>query len=332
MRYDRNIVSRSLILAILISLASILVILYFTVTDETLKSLFMIRPVFLLAAITLHILSWVVWGVKIKVLSRITGNHLRLFDTVRIVMASAFTAAITPSHAGGEPVRIYLLSKSVNIGDATAIIFCERFLDLLFLILLSPFGLYIFKGILFRNFEIYAFFCLGFLMFIVILTLVVLTLYHPGGFISRLYRIISFIKGEKKARVIMDKVEKNLEAFIRSMKRFIREGRRELAGASICTVIFWSMEFFIPPLILMGLGSSPQVVYAFVAQVILMMLVLIPVTPGGSGIAELGFTALFSFFVRPSILGVLVVLWRFITYYLNIIAGGLAGLSFLRTM
>ena len=46
-----------------------------------------------------------------------------------------------------------------------------------------------------------------------------------------------------------------------------------------------------------------------------------PLTPGSSGIAELSATSLYSVFVSSSIVGIFVVLWRLILYYMNIFLG-----------
>jgi hypothetical protein len=53
---------------------------------------------------------------------------------------------------------------------------------------------------------------------------------------------------------------------------------------------------------------------------------MIPLTPGGSGFAEIMFTSLYGIFVISSILGILVVLWRSILFYLNIILGLISSL------
>ncbi len=333
---DRKVgyIKKSIALGILISLSSFVVILYLTVTEETVKALVAIHPGYLIAAIIVHISTWVVWSVKLKVLTGATGNHLRLVDALKMVVTSVFAAAITPSHVGGEPVRIYMLTKSVRISDATAIIFCERFLDLIFLILMAPLGLFIFKDYIFHNLNsgFFAFLCLAVLLIVLVLTLVVSLFRWPEWYLTGLYKLLRHIKGQDKAKKLIDMVRENLYAFITSMKRFIKEGRREVIVALICTVVYWAMEFFIVSLILMGLDSPPAIVHVFAAQVILMLFILIPLSPGCSGVAEFGFSALFALFVESSILGIVVILWRLITYYQNLIVGGVVGLSILKAM
>ena len=65
-------------------------------------------------------------------------------------------------------------------------------------------------------------------------------------------------------------------------------------------------------------------------QVFLTFIMVVPVTPGASGIAELGGAALFGILVPVSILGVVVAAWRLITYYLNLVIGGVVSVKILK--
>jgi len=57
---------------------------------------------------------------------------------------------------------------------------------------------------------------------------------------------------------------------------------------------------------------------------------MIPLTPGGSGVAEIAATSLYSLFVPSAIVGVFVLLWRLILYYLNIFLGILSSVIIVR--
>ncbi|ENO12032.1 hypothetical protein MBGDC06_00555 [Thermoplasmatales archaeon SCGC AB-539-C06] len=71
--------------------------------------------------------------------------NISLWESTKIVIANLFLANITPSMAGGEPVRIYLLNKDgLSIGGATASVLGERLLDAIFLLLCVPFALFVF--------------------------------------------------------------------------------------------------------------------------------------------------------------------------------------------
>jgi uncharacterized protein (TIRG00374 family) len=60
------------------------------------------------------------------------------------------------------------------------------------------------------------------------------------------------------------------------------------------------------------------------------MIATIPLTPGNSGIAELSTATIYSTFVSTSVLGIFILGWRIVTYYLNIIVGGLVSIRILR--
>jgi len=59
-------------------------------------------------------------------------------------------------------------------------------------------------------------------------------------------------------------------------------------------------------------------------QIVIAVIMMIPLTPGSSGVAELSATSLYGLFVPSAIVGVFVVLWRLILYYSNIVIGLIA--------
>ena len=122
------------IISILISLIVIVVILYFTVNTQTIYYLshVQIRYEYFLIAIFLNIFSWILWGLRLQVLSNALDNklHIGLWESTKIVIANLFLANITPALSGGEPLRIYLLKKDgMSLGSATAAILGERLID-----------------------------------------------------------------------------------------------------------------------------------------------------------------------------------------------------------
>ncbi len=328
--------SNSLLVAIVVSLLSLFLILHLTVTKETLEVLREISPYYLAGAILLHLAGWVAWGGRIRVMSGAIESSLRMRDTLRIVVASLFTAAITPSHAGGEPVRVYLISKDggVSLGDASAIVLLERLLDLIFFIVISPFAILLFKDLVFHTTGgIRVILGVSLTLLSIAIIIIIQILRQPEWIKNRIptiIRIIRFFVGSRRSDRIATRISIEIDAFINSLRMFTRLAKGRVFVAWILTVTYWALEFMIPCFILMGLGEDPEFVRVFASQIILMTVVLIPLTPGSSGFAEFGFTTLFSVFVRRSVLGLLVVTWRFITYYLNIIAGGLLSLHIIR--
>ena len=75
-----------------------------------------------------------------------------------------------------------------------------------------------------------------------------------------------------------------------------------------------------------------MLVPSFTAQAILTVILMVPLTPGNSGIAEVGASSLYAAFVGSSILGIFVMAWRGIIYHVNLAVGGFVSLSMLKDM
>jgi uncharacterized protein (TIRG00374 family) len=137
------------------------------------------------------------------------------------------------------------------------------------------------------------------------------------------------LRGNKKADETISKILHEIDVFHNSSKRYLKDGRGALGRGFVYTVIFWTFQFSIASLILMGLGSKPWIVPSFSAQTVLMMIAMVPLTPGNSGIAEISTASIYSLFVNTTILGVFVLAWRMVTYYLNILVGGIISIKIL---
>jgi uncharacterized protein (TIRG00374 family) len=113
----------SIILSLILSISIIVLILYFTIDAETFEHLstHQIRYEFFFAAMGINVIYWTLWGARLKILSNAIDKNVNisLWESTKIVIANLFLANITPSMAGGEPVRIYLLNKDgLSIGGA----------------------------------------------------------------------------------------------------------------------------------------------------------------------------------------------------------------------
>ena len=110
-------VKKSILFSILISVSITIILLYYTINDQTISYLKNgnIRYEFFIAAIFINIIYWVIWGARLKILSNAIDSNfnITLLESTKIVLANLFLANITPSMAGGEPVRIFLLNKKV---------------------------------------------------------------------------------------------------------------------------------------------------------------------------------------------------------------------------
>jgi hypothetical protein len=323
-------------LSFLISLAVLCGVLVYTIDANTLESVRNIKPVYIALAIILHLLSFVIWGLRTSVLSKALGYKISPVKAVQIVTSSSFLASITPSSVGGEPLRIHLLnSNDMPVGSATAVVLGERVLDAIIILMAAPFALSFFKDITtYHNIDMIIMAGEIFLMFIFVMLLYAIwkpehTRMAIQWFVKKCERAFGKNRGEFFCR-LSEKIDVEVEEFHNSIFFILSKGRRGLLKGIICTFLFWIVEFSMLPVILMGLNIEPSWLIAYAAQLLLMILVVIPTTPGSSGVAELGATTLFSVFVPTYLLGIVVLSWRAFTYYLNLLVGGFVSFKILR--
>jgi uncharacterized protein (TIRG00374 family) len=322
--------------SILISIFSIVVVLIFTLDTTTIDVVREIRPEYILVALGIHILSFVIWGLRTKSMASALGHKIGIIQAIEIVVSSTFVAAITPSSIGGEPLRIHLLNQNqMPVGKATAVVLGERLLDAILILLIAPFALHLFHGIM-SDSTLDIVLISGELLLIASLFLVLYAVLRPHNIkliINVPLRWVARLCGKKtesKLYKFSELIDREMEEFHESMYIFFREGRKGIFYGAIYTVLFWFVEFSLLPVILLGLNQAPSVMIAFAAQVILMIILIVPLTPGSSGVAEFAAISIFSFFVSANVLGIAVAAWRAFTFYANLILGGFVSFKLLK--
>jgi len=323
---------RAAVVGILISIISIIVIFKLTETGFTWAIISQADLSMLLLAFFLHFLFWLFWAVRLKLLASFLSQKIPFGYALEATIASTFLAAITPSSAGGEPLRIKMLvDKGASVGSATAIVLAERLLDAIFFVSALPVFLLISGFSTKFGFEV----CLVFFAFLVVfMVFLYLLLNKPeriDRFTSRLYSVFKRFLSEDKAERAYNYIKSEIWKFRDAVVELAKNSTKQLAIVMFITFLIWISEFLVPSAILVGLMEDPAILLSVTSQLILVILSLIPITPGSSGIAEMGMWTLYSKFVPRHVLGVLVALWRMITYYSNIVVGFVVNLKLIKS-
>jgi len=323
--------------SISISILALVFILLFSpyrITPATFEAIAEVNPLFLALALGMHILAWVVWSFRLKLMSDfLSGTHtdgdLRLSQSLKIILASLFAACITPSQFGGEPVRIYLLRRSgLTVGDGTAIVFGERSLDFMVGMIGGAISFFLFRTVIPRYSGIFT--AIGIILILGVL-LMVYGITRPDKLKRFIDWVFTKLKVHKMER-IRDKVYQELENFHEAHKKFQREGKKTIRLALLLTIAFWFVEFTIPPFLLLGLGADPVWIYSIAAQFILLIIAAMPISPGSSGVSELSSAYLYHTLVSTPLLGIFTLLWRLSTYYTSLIVGAITSMKVISEM
>lgn len=312
-------------------------LLYFTFDESTITALKNLSPSIIILALAIHIAALVCWALRIKVMAYSLGYHVGLFHCINLVFANLFLAAITPSQAGGEPVRVHELYRAnVKVGDATAIVIMERVLDGIIFGFGGAITLFL-LGTAWQDVNLP-----GIVNTVIYLTWAVVTIgvvlfalsVRNPLILKRLMRTLSGFVTKKweMARVerFMEKVDREVDNFHFSLGKFIGRGKLGLLLGLICTGFFWFLEFLIASVLLIGLGQGPNFLASFVSQLIIAIIMMIPLTPGGAGVAEISISSIYGLFISTSVIGVFVLLWRIILYYFNVAVGLISSILIVR--
>ncbi|WAC04639.1 MAG: flippase-like domain-containing protein [Methanoregula sp.] len=315
-----------LLISVAFSIVVLAIVLLFTINDQTIYSLQKINPLFLALAFIAHLLTLCFWAWRVQMMSGSLGYRVGFFYSLNLVFANLLVAAVTPSQAGGEPVRIHELYKAnVPLGDATAIVIMERVLDGIVLVILAAFAMLalnrewksigVTSGIIMYVTAIFITGC--FVLFIVFAT-------RPHILKSAMIRGARFFtKHWDSARFdeVAVRINQEVDNFHGALKKFVHSAKGGVLWGLLFTMLYWVSECVTASLILVGLGQPPLIFESFVINLILAILMMIPLTPGSSGIAEVGATSMYALFIPSSILGIFVVIWRLVLYYFNIALG-----------
>jgi len=319
-----------IILSVLISIVIIILIMIFTIDAETFNYLSKtsIRYEFFCIAFLLQVFSWFIWGARLKVLSESSNENLTisLWDSTKIVIANLFLAGITPSMAGGEPVRIYLLNKNgLSLGAATASVLGERFLDAIIILISVPFAFFIFRDYINVGF-IQIGLSIGIIVFLIGIILFIFSIKYTDKtksfliYISKKFK--RFFKNSDSYKSIINRINSEVDNFHNSITFLISEGKKIFFVATSLTILYWITIFMIPSMIFLGLKLDPFFIPSFAAQVLLIVIIMMPTTPGSAGVTEGMVAGLYYVLIGPSLIGIFILIFRFITFHFNLIIGG----------
>jgi len=295
-------------------------ILYFGI-NNVLDSILLLSPyyiVFFIIALLFHIASQVFWGFRIYFLTYGRGKPVGLRNAIRAVIASLFASTITPGYVGGEPIRIKkLVDYGLNVGEATAITVGERGFDAIF------FGFFFFililDGFLYSSLRLYL--IAGGIVILGFFAIILLSIggkKHLNRFVGRIYSLISKFSGRNHNQ---KKIEDEVENYSRVMKELFSKDPAIFILALASTFLLWSVDFYVPIILILGFGIHPDILYIILIQIVLVLISLAPLTPGASGIMEILMIATFTSVVGARLILIFVIMWRFITFYFNIIFG-----------
>ncbi len=326
MKYKRNI-----ILLVLVGI----IVLFFALKDdfdEIISLLLNSNKIYILIALLFVFISDVFKSISVKKLIINSGYDYTFRNALSLMIMTNFFNGITPFSLGGQPFELYILKRDSNIGyvSGTNILFKDFYtyqmafiiLGLICYLVTSLFNMVVYSPIVIRIIR---------LGLIINLLVAVFLIYIPHSK-KKKYKIVEFIVSLlSKTKIIKDK-EKTTEKIDDAIVRFKKQTRETINSPKLivkCIILNCIKIIFVGVATYFSfkaIGSNVPLIETIMMTIIAMIMSSYIPIPGASGGMEFSFVALFSFFVINAKLSAAMLLWRFLTYYVPMIFGGVVFL------
>lgn len=267
-------------------------------------------------------------GIDAYVLFRYTSNYDKKYTIAKAIKATAigqFYSVITPGAVGGQPMQIYCMRKqNVDMGIASSSLIQK------FLVYQTTITVYSLIALL-CNFDLFRGNLSGVMLTLAIFgfvshAVVIVVLYvfsfnrkWTKSVIEGLFRFLSKIKIIKNPEEKSKNITNQLDFFHKSNTNLYKNGKM-LLTTCILTVIQLTLIFVIPYAIYRAFNLKGADPFDMITgQAFVTMVSSFMPLPGGSGAAEGSFYIFFSMFFTQDIIKSAILIWRIITYFLNII-------------
>ena len=246
---------------------------------------------------------------------------LRFGTALRVCLGGDFGASITPSRSGAEPARFLVLAEAgVPSAGSLLILFTELFLEMSSLGLLCALLAVALGG---AGPVISLMTCLvgGYAVIVLSIGAFGYVLAHrnaygpPPGWA----RTVGLHAGYWRI------IQRSLRSLRTSIAALKHARIRPMAAAFFASMLHVSLRLTLLPVIALAMDPSLPLARLVSWPLVLLYGGAVAPAPGGGGAVEYAFKLAFTDVMSPAVLGGALVWWRFYTFYLYVILGGLAA-------
>lgn len=271
------------------------------------------------------------WLIQTHLLNNIAGfveSKIKFKQMLKIFAIGEYYSAITPFATGGQPVQIaYFKRYGVGIAKSTSVLLI-RFFGFVASMCVYYIVMMAFRGNFYLE-KYTAIFWVTFAGFfinlaaIIFITAIIINknLVERIGFF--VIRKISKWKIFKRFTHMHEKYEKGVEEFA-SAATFIKAHRLRFFGVMFESLASVFCMFSVSYFVYRSTGLNEYTIIDLMSmQIFLYLAVSFFPTPGAIGASEGGFNLFFASIFTSKFIYLAMLLWRFFTYYSNLIIGGI---------
>lgn len=259
----------------------------------------------------------------------LTDKALSWKSGFNVIMLWEFASALTPSVVGGSGIAMFILNReNIPLGRSTATVMVTALLDELFYVIMVPIIFFfaareaLFPASLnveFFELPIRAIFWVGYGVMVALSVIVSYAIFfRPRAFkyiLLNIFRLGFLRRWRPQVLQVGDDIITASQEF--RNKDFIFWWK-----AGVTTMLSWTSRFLVLNCIIAAFFVVDDHVLLYARQLVMWVILLIGVTPGSSGIAEIAFGGFFKDFITVAgVGGALALIWRLFTYYIYMFVG-----------
>jgi uncharacterized protein (TIRG00374 family) len=277
------------------------------------------------AALGLHLAMQSFWALRLRTLGAGLGAPVTFAQAHGLVTSGLFAAAVTPGRIGGEPWRIAMLVRRGASGAAASrTILADRAVDMVYFLLLGVVAVALLPAYFGETGNVRALGVVAVAGLVAIMALVTLILVRPAP----MSRFLSW--GADLPRRLLGRAPRDRAGAIQAFFAEVTSGLRDLVHrspgrlwvAALCSVLLWTCELSVIWVVLQGFGFDVPYMGVYLAGIVVVMVASVPALPGGTGLAELAALVLLTP-LADGLTPAFLVVWRGMTYYMDLLLGGL---------
>jgi hypothetical protein len=274
---------------------------------------------------------WLLNAGILRLLFRTEHDQLTWKHAIQLTMVGQYYSAITPFATGGQPAQILsMTAKKIPVGRATSLLMIKFLIYQICVVLYAfVFFAWEYRYVHATLSQSFPWILLGLILNGILILLIFLSLIKRSWMEQTLNRLLTWFGSKKKGfreQQWKNKIRQILDDYENSAKAV--QNSPMLAGkVFLMTLLQLTAYFAVSWAIYRSFGFSHIGIQRVLAlQALLYMAISFIPTPGNAGASEGGFLLIFQLLFTGGTLMPAMLLWRLITYYLNLLFGGLVTL------
>lgn len=305
------------ILTFAVGIALTLLVIQYFGFDSTMRALQSTKLSYLFLAIIIQLAILGLMVLRIKVLTYSKG-YLSMAQAVRLTLSGMFVSMVTPlAKLGGEPLKMYMLSKNLGHSTASVAILVESIMELLS----SVFVVLIVFLILFN--QIPGAFVATIILFLIVMGLLVGILLKILFTPRWLYKIINWV-GRKAARLMKGKALDYGDILSTAFYAMFRQ-KKVVFATFLISFLMKILEVARLWIIFMALSTVLPFPTVLIVWIIILIVMFIPWLPGSLGLVEFsGIAAFITLGISSGVGASAMILDRLVSFWMPLFLGMIA--------